>query len=239
MNSREKGSLRTANMRTATMTTGTETRQDATGKPKINSRQKGARGERQWRDELRANGYVARRGQQFSGSADSPDVVCNDLACCRALPTSWASSPNRNSHSGFKNKPSWPRSRCRATRAKAKPSSRSASWWTRRPRPRWNTGGARKKSSAAGWRFSRRKRSGASRRTSTREYGRQRTADGVQSWWRRDAGGYGTRAFYRMQWERNSPVVLCPRPSRGDGMVSTAEKKLRFEKENGWRGCIY
>lgn len=42
----------------------------------INSRQKGARGERQWRDELRANGYEARRGQQFSGSPDSPDVVC-------------------------------------------------------------------------------------------------------------------------------------------------------------------
>jgi len=43
---------------------------------RINSRQKGARGERQWRDELRANGYEARRGQQFSGSPDSPDVVC-------------------------------------------------------------------------------------------------------------------------------------------------------------------
>ena len=37
------------------------------------------RGERQWRDELRANGYVARRGQQFAGSPDSPDVVCDDL----------------------------------------------------------------------------------------------------------------------------------------------------------------
>ena len=47
---------------------------------RINSRQKGARGERQWRDELRANGYQARRGQQFSGSPESPDVVCPDLA---------------------------------------------------------------------------------------------------------------------------------------------------------------
>ena len=45
----------------------------------MNSRAKGARGERQWRDELRANGYAARRGQQFSGSAESPDVVCPDL----------------------------------------------------------------------------------------------------------------------------------------------------------------
>src|SRR6185436_2302592 len=39
----------------------------------------GKRGERAWRDELRANGYGARRGQQFSGSADSPDVVCEQL----------------------------------------------------------------------------------------------------------------------------------------------------------------
>jgi Holliday junction resolvase len=41
----------------------------------MNSRQKGKRGERQWRDELRAHGYAARRGQQFSGSPESPDVV--------------------------------------------------------------------------------------------------------------------------------------------------------------------
>src|SRR5262245_23411158 len=45
----------------------------------MNSREKGKRGERQWRDELRANGYAARRGQQFSGSAESPDVVCEAL----------------------------------------------------------------------------------------------------------------------------------------------------------------
>src|SRR5579859_6482866 len=46
----------------------------------MNSREKGKRGERQWRDELRANGYAARRGQQFSGSPDSPDVVCEALS---------------------------------------------------------------------------------------------------------------------------------------------------------------
>jgi Holliday junction resolvase len=45
----------------------------------MNSREKGKRGERQWRDELRAQGYAARRGQQFSGSPDSPDVVSEDL----------------------------------------------------------------------------------------------------------------------------------------------------------------
>ena len=45
----------------------------------MNSRAKGARGERQWRDELRGNGYAARRGQQFCGSPDSPDVICDSL----------------------------------------------------------------------------------------------------------------------------------------------------------------
>jgi len=45
----------------------------------MNSREKGKRGERQWRDALRANGYLARRGQQFAGSPDSPDVVCDEL----------------------------------------------------------------------------------------------------------------------------------------------------------------
>jgi hypothetical protein len=45
----------------------------------MNSREKGKRGERQWRDELRAQGYAARRGQQFSGSPESPDVVCPAL----------------------------------------------------------------------------------------------------------------------------------------------------------------
>jgi hypothetical protein len=41
----------------------------------INSRAKGARGEREFRDWLIERGHQARRGQQFSGSPDSPDVV--------------------------------------------------------------------------------------------------------------------------------------------------------------------
>jgi hypothetical protein len=45
----------------------------------MNSCQKGKRGERAWRDELITYGYEARRGQQFSGCPDSPDVVCPDL----------------------------------------------------------------------------------------------------------------------------------------------------------------
>jgi len=46
----------------------------------MNQRQKGARGERMWRDKLREAGFTARRGQQFSGGADSPDVICAELA---------------------------------------------------------------------------------------------------------------------------------------------------------------
>ena len=41
----------------------------------INSRAKGARGEREFAEYLRSFGFAARRGQQFSGSPDSPDVV--------------------------------------------------------------------------------------------------------------------------------------------------------------------
>lgn len=41
----------------------------------MNSRQKGARGERELANYLRERGFEeARRGQQFSGSPDSPDV---------------------------------------------------------------------------------------------------------------------------------------------------------------------
>lgn len=43
----------------------------------INSRQKGAAAEREVAELLRQHGYTARRGQQFSGSPDSPDVVHN------------------------------------------------------------------------------------------------------------------------------------------------------------------
>ena len=46
----------------------------------INSRRKGVRGERGFAALLRANGFDARRGQQFAGGADSPDVVSQALA---------------------------------------------------------------------------------------------------------------------------------------------------------------
>lgn len=42
---------------------------------KINSRAKGCRGEREFANELKKAGHEARRGQQFSGLGDAPDVV--------------------------------------------------------------------------------------------------------------------------------------------------------------------
>lgn len=48
----------------------------------MNSREKGARGEREFASYLRENGFTARRGQQHSGSPDSPDVVSD-------LPVHW------------------------------------------------------------------------------------------------------------------------------------------------------
>ena len=43
----------------------------------INSRAKGKRFELAWRDRLKEYGFEARRGAQFSGSNESPDVVAN------------------------------------------------------------------------------------------------------------------------------------------------------------------
>ena len=42
---------------------------------KINSRAKGAKGERELAEILREHGYTARRGQQFSGANGDPDVL--------------------------------------------------------------------------------------------------------------------------------------------------------------------
>lgn len=44
-------------------------------KKKINSRQKGAVGEREFANLLKAAGIESRRGQQFHGGKDSPDVI--------------------------------------------------------------------------------------------------------------------------------------------------------------------
>lgn len=45
----------------------------------INSRNKGACGEREFAELLKFHGYEARRGQQFHGGPGSPDVVCEAL----------------------------------------------------------------------------------------------------------------------------------------------------------------
>jgi len=46
----------------------------------VNSRRKGKVGEREFAALLREHGFDARRGQQFAGGADSPDVVSDALA---------------------------------------------------------------------------------------------------------------------------------------------------------------
>ncbi len=46
----------------------------------MNSREKGKRGERRWRDVLREAGFLkAHRGVQYAGGTDSPDVACPEL----------------------------------------------------------------------------------------------------------------------------------------------------------------
>lgn len=48
-------------------------------KTNMNSREKGKRGEREFAALLREHGFDARRGQQFAGGAESPDVVSESL----------------------------------------------------------------------------------------------------------------------------------------------------------------
>jgi hypothetical protein len=45
----------------------------------MNSRNKGKRGELEAAKFLASEGFPARRGQQFSGGAESPDIVCESL----------------------------------------------------------------------------------------------------------------------------------------------------------------
>lgn len=46
----------------------------------VNSKQKGSRAEREVANILKDMGLTARRGVQYSGSPDSPDVVCSELS---------------------------------------------------------------------------------------------------------------------------------------------------------------
>lgn len=45
----------------------------------VNSREKGKTGEREFRDKLIEHGFAARRGVQYQGTADSPDIHCPEL----------------------------------------------------------------------------------------------------------------------------------------------------------------
>lgn len=45
----------------------------------MNSKQKGKRGELELANWLKERGHVARRGQQYAGGTDSPDVICETL----------------------------------------------------------------------------------------------------------------------------------------------------------------
>lgn len=47
---------------------------------RINSKKKGSRGELELSHFLSENGFEARRGQQFMGTPDSPDIICDKLA---------------------------------------------------------------------------------------------------------------------------------------------------------------
>lgn len=58
------------------------TKTESPTKKRINSRQKGAQGEREFAAYLRKYGHSARRGQQFCGIGEAPDVISS-------LPVHW------------------------------------------------------------------------------------------------------------------------------------------------------
>ena len=70
----------------------------------MNSRNKGKRGELEAAKFLTAEGFPARRGQQFSGGTDSPDIVCPSLPaihfeikrCEKGNPYDWVAQAKRD-----------------------------------------------------------------------------------------------------------------------------------------------
>lgn len=74
----------------------------------MNSREKGKRGELELAHTLTDFGFPARRGQQFQGGADSPDIVCEDLSAfhieCKRVevgnPYRWLKQAQRDAGDG-------------------------------------------------------------------------------------------------------------------------------------------
>jgi hypothetical protein len=74
----------------------------------LNSNQKGKRGEREAAQFLANEGFPARRGQQFAGGTDSPDIICETLPGIhfevkrveRGNPYDWVSQAQRDA--GYK-----------------------------------------------------------------------------------------------------------------------------------------
>jgi len=72
----------------------------------INSRSKGKRGELELAEVIRAHGWSARRGQQFAGGGDSPDIITgmpgNFHVECKRVEAgnlySWLAQANRDAH---------------------------------------------------------------------------------------------------------------------------------------------
>ena len=70
----------------------------------MNSRNKGKRGELEAAKFLASEGFPARRGQQFSGGADSPDIICEALPgihfevkrCEKGNPYDWMAQAERD-----------------------------------------------------------------------------------------------------------------------------------------------
>lgn len=67
-------------MRTSDAPAGSAATKQRFDPPVVNSRRKGKVGEREFASLLREHGFDARRGQQFCGGEDSPDVVSDQLS---------------------------------------------------------------------------------------------------------------------------------------------------------------
>jgi Holliday junction resolvase len=78
------------------------------------SREKGKRGEREFCELLREHGYEARRGQQYAGGPDSPDVVVNlpvhfEVKRTETFSPSYLAQAERDAHPALQPVVAWKR----------------------------------------------------------------------------------------------------------------------------------